>query len=87
MLLVYLFEGLLLGTAPNRPFRPTDYALGTLPKTSPYAVSGTDNNILELMVSVKSWRGCERLILQRRLRPDIALFGAFSRCAMPPPGP
>ena len=43
----YGFEGLLLGTPSNRRFRPTDYPLGTLPKWSPYAVSGLDNSILQ----------------------------------------
>ena len=42
------FEGLQSGTSPNWRFRPTDCALGTLPKQSPYAVSRLDNSIAYL---------------------------------------
>ena len=45
----YGFEGLWPGTAPNRRLRPTDYPLGTLPKQSPYAVSGLDNSVALVM--------------------------------------
>jgi len=38
-------EGRMNETRPNRHFRPTDYALGTCRKRSPYAVSGLDNSV------------------------------------------
>ncbi len=40
-------EGLQSGTEPNGRSRPTDSALGTLPKQSPYAVSGPDNSVAQ----------------------------------------
>ena len=42
-------------TGPNRLFRPTDYALGTPPKTSPYAAFWTGEQ-LSTSVSCSRWR-------------------------------
>ncbi|HUW14566.1 MAG TPA: hypothetical protein VM537_32900, partial [Anaerolineae bacterium] len=60
----YGFERLKDETREKGRSRPADYALGTLPSQSPYAVSGADNGIAHLPLSA-NLRDCRLAAMGR----------------------